>query len=165
MGFYVNQSNIIYILDMKLTYTLGWLKESADHHQYWVVVKDHVKIVVELAHQPKNFNASSQRSSSPESSSSSDSRRIRGRGRGRGRGRRPGGVRARGARGVRGVGARRRINQEAAERVAAAREQRDIQLRETIATLEEQTLRNLVGRICERDPTFVFDILNEASQN
>lgn len=33
-------------------------------------------------------------------------------------------------RGVRGVGARRRINQEAAaERVAAAREQRDIQLR------------------------------------
>lgn len=69
-------------------------------------------------------------------------------------------------RGVRGVGARRRINQEAAaERVAAAREQRDVQLRATIATLEEQTLRNLVGRICERDPTFVFDVLNEASQN
>ncbi|XP_052694199.1 P2X purinoceptor 7-like [Crassostrea angulata] len=114
----------------------------------------------------ENFNASSQRSSSPESSSSSDFRRIRGRGRGRRRGRRPGGVRGRGVRGVRGVGARRRINQEAAaERVAAAREQRDIQLRATIATLEEQTLRNLVGRICERDPTFVFDVLNEASQN
>lgn len=65
-------------------------------------------------------------SPSPESSSSSDSRRIKG----RGRGRRPGGVRARGARGVREAGARRRINQEAAaERVAAAREQRGIQLR------------------------------------
>lgn len=44
--------------------------------------------------------------------------------------RRPGGVRGRGVRGVRGVGARRRINQEAAaERVAAAREQTDIQLK------------------------------------
>lgn len=38
-------------------------------------------------------------------------------------------------------------------------------LQTTIATLEEQTLMNLVGRIWERDLTFVFDVLNESSQN